>query len=170
MRIARHLTLLLALLAGCDRATAPEPVAPLPSTLRLHATAEGVVGELIISCFVDWHVKIEARGSHYRGTAGGDAYRSALDGTGAGVVFWADAFTEFRMDVGPTGAVSIISLWEGEPAPPVSDSRFWEEVRTWAGVRGTGETVASGTWTCAPMDAHDDLVGHVTGTWTLTPY
>lgn len=162
--------LCLALLAACDRsASAPLPPPDLPARMHLEATAEGLVGDLTITCAVDWVVQMTREWSYYEGAFGGDIRRTVLEPSEAGIEFWGEAYSEARLQFGPGGAVSLVSYVNGAPAPAVTDSRFWEGVRRFDGaLTDGGDALAAGTWQCRPMDARGDTIGTVPGSWRLT--
>lgn len=171
MRPVVTLTLLIALTSctACDGTTAPPAVPELPARMRLSAEASTITDNgQQITCFLDYIVEVRRDGDGYAGQWGGEAYRQSIDGTGAGITFWASAFTFARVSFESGGRVALVAHVDGRPAPPVTDSRFWDGVRRFDGELADGDVVAEGPWSCQPMDARDDDFGVAEGSWRLT--
>lgn len=165
---------LLALAMFAQLACTTDPSGPevtFPARMRLEATAAGTADGREIKCRIDFIVELAPAGSAAWASAGGDAYRESLDGTGAGIAFWADAYYPDVRLAYPAGSIfALIGYQDGAPIAPVTDSRFWDELRAFHGRPGPSPELASGPWACRPMDTRGDSLGTVLGTWTLHEY
>ncbi len=161
---------LLGAVACGDEFVGIDAVSHFPREMRLVAEAEGEVGGVLITCHLDWTVEVEPHRGDLFGSAGGDAYRQVLDGSGAGIEFWGFAQSETRIRAFADGVVEVTAFRDGVPMPRVDDSRFWESVRVLRGdVTHDRDVLAFGDWSCPPMDARGDDFGTVHGYWMLVP-
>ncbi|MBX3134235.1 MAG: hypothetical protein KF689_12710 [Gemmatimonadaceae bacterium] len=155
---------------GCaQEPTGPSRQFAIPANPKLIAEATAWDGAMHVDCWIDFSVHLEPRGDHWFGTWGGEAHRKAVDATGAGVAYFADAFSQVRVDVSPTGAVTLATYRDDALLSPSGDSRFWDGILEFRGrmVPVEHPIIAEGEWSCRPMDTHDDSIGTVTGIWQL---
>lgn len=144
------------------------PGVEFPPRMRLSATAAGTTEGRTIDCHLDFVVELAPEGSGAWAVMGGEIFRRSLDDTEAGAAFWGDAYYEdLRISVTGDGALTLTAWQAGAPMPPVTDSRFWDGLRTFQGEMGPAPGLASGAWSCRPMDSHGDSVGTVVGEWSL---
>ncbi len=174
-------TALLVLCLACENAAAPAPDALFPAQLRLVAEAHSVgVDGLRVDCYVETVVTLTGRviyaGSRtvQFGAGGGEASRYRDVSTDRAVQFWADThFPNLEFHLVGGDSVEVRSP-ESESTP----ERFWREFAVWGGRRVASPTLAdpvlaSGTWTCYPMDTppssgeYYDAEGIAVGTWSL---
>jgi hypothetical protein len=141
-----------------------------PTTSRLPAlfyfTAEANSGDTI-SCHLAYIYQVTSEREagpavEYIGNFGGEAYRAHLAPDGSGEAFWADVGGEFLVKLLPGDSIELGYL----RILPTGESRFWDRQALFAG--RMGETaLASGTWSCEPLDVRSDTTGIVAGTWTI---
>lgn len=159
----------IVVVAGCapDGALSPIRIPALPPQMRLVASAEGAANGNDIRCSLDLIVVAERAGDLYTGSIGGDAYRESLDQTRAGIAFWAEMYSESRLTFGADDRVSLVTMLDGRPRVATNESRFWDALLRFDGTLTAGDTVAHGSWTCAPMDVRGDDFGTIAGEWHL---
>lgn len=156
---------------ACDDTgpTDPAPDVVLPAEMSLIATASGNAGGLTVQCGLAYVVKVTRQGAVWSGEWGGEAQRSVVDATGAGISFFALAHAELRLTAAREGALVLTSYRDGKPLMPDGTSRFWDEIVTLRGTLGADRrtVIGEGSWTCRPMDARGDSLVSVPGTWRL---
>jgi hypothetical protein len=170
--------------AGCaDSANAPAvPIVRdlLPATAVLRAEASGMGGDLLVQCTVNTSIRIGSNTDTLddriiqRGEGGGDATRSVTHPNGDKVQFW--AHTQFESLVFHLIGTDSLQV-RSPPAEQETESRFWREFRLFPGTARDADppngVIATGTWTCRPMDTppssgqYHDPTGTVAGTWVL---
>jgi hypothetical protein len=152
-------------LAGCATETHdPPPTGSLPATFYFEA--EAVSGDTI-SCHLSYRYDVQSEETidetiEYTGFFGGEAFRSHLQLDGSGEAFWADAGGEFLVRLLPGDSIEL----GYKNLVPTGESRFWDRQALIAGRLGDPE-LASGTWSCEPLDVRSDTTGIVQGTWWI---
>jgi hypothetical protein len=169
---AIHSALLAALLsAACSEAEGPNTPAGLPPDIMLRGVAmQSYPDGSEVSC--SFHVRLEwdrvewqgGNRRRYIGRMGGESARSVLDGTGAGLAFFADmAWPAAVAEVIEGDSVMFDLAAGGEP----SVSPFWNSFTALTGVKESEERW-SGPWTCLPMG--NSGTGYVDTTLTASGY
>ena len=164
---------------ACYQTAEPVDRTLLPSSLRLVADAESVGPDgLRVDCHVETVVTLTGRVMYAGGrtvqfaSGGGEASRYRDVSADLAVQFWAD--THF-----PALEFHLVDGDSIEVRSPESENvteRFWQAFAVWGGRRAaSGPVLASGTWTCYPMDTppssgeYYDAEGIAVGTWRLLP-
>ena len=168
----------LLFLVGCGRESPTEPQGPprpLPARFQLLGTASSMEADgTSISC--DFALNFELTGSpreapgvlEYDGVLGGELRRTILDATGRGISLQPDVY----------GAVVVRSLAPNRvqitiPLNAEAKERFWREISHFEGIFDSPNTVATGTWSCAPFDissgGYTDTKYTARGSWSLVP-
>jgi hypothetical protein len=168
----------LLILAGCGRESPTEPQGPprpLPARFQLLGTASSVEPDgTSVSC--DFELIFELTGSpreapgvlEYDGVHGGDLRRTILDATGRGISLQPDVYGAVVVRSRAPNRVQITI-----PVSVNSESRFYREISRFEGTFDSPNTVATGTWSCAPFDIHSggytDTKYTARGSWSLVP-
>jgi hypothetical protein len=161
--------------SGCGNPTAPDPVlTTLPETLFMSGEASATdPGGLAATCTFALRIDLLRETSRtrnlvtYTGTKGGEVRRQVWDATGAGFEFVAHTFADIEVQLMPSGRLDL-----RVPVNETTDSRFYQALAHFEGPI-TKDGVATGSWTCAPLDleqgGYKDTSVTATGTWTIEP-
>lgn len=166
---------------ACYQTAEPADRTLLPASLWLVADAESVGPDgLRVDCHVETAVTLTGRVIYAGGrtvqfaSGGGEASRYRDVSADRAVQFWADThFPALEFHLVDGDSIEVRS-----PESEDVTERFWRAFALWGGRRAAGPgltppILASGTWTCYPMDTppssgeYYDAEGIAVGTWRL---